>query len=125
MTHTPHVEANYSQQTTETEQVGQKSFIATWLLSWFLGSLAIDRFYLGKIGTGILKLITVGGFGIWTLVDLILTLTGNQRDSKGLKLEGYEQHKKTAWIVTGGLIVLQIIVYIIVLTTGALSLSMM
>ena len=45
------------------------------LLSIFLGSLGIDRFYLGKIGTGILKLITLGAFGIWWLIDLILIAT--------------------------------------------------
>jgi len=78
----------------------QKSFIATWLLSMLLGELGVDRFYLGKIGTGILKLVTFGGFGIWSLIDLILVLTGNTTDKNGLPLEGYEEHKKVAWIVT-------------------------
>lgn len=90
--------------------VGQKSFLATWLLSWLLGGLGVDRFYLGKIGTGILKLITLGGFGIWYLVDLIITLAGKQKDKKGLRLQGYDQHKKVAWIVTGIFFVLGLII---------------
>jgi len=49
-----------------------KKWIVALLLSIFLGGLGIDRFYLGYIGTGILKLITGGGFGIWWLIDLIL-----------------------------------------------------
>ncbi|QHT57001.1 TM2 domain-containing protein [Cellulomonas sp. H30R-01] len=77
-----------------------KSFVATWLLAWFLGVLGVDRFYLGKVGTGILKLVTCGGLGIWALVDLILTLAGVQRDKAGLPLAGYQQHKKLAWIIT-------------------------
>lgn len=77
-----------------------KSFVATWLLSMFLGSFGIDRFYLGKIGTGILKLLTGGGFGIWYLIDLILTLVGSQTDKLGRPLEGYQAHKTVAWIVT-------------------------
>src|SRR5699024_1283495 len=81
--------------------VGQKSFLATWLLSWLLGGLGADRFYLGKIGTGILKLITLGGLGLWSLIALIITLVGAQKDKHGLPLQGYDQHQLIAWIVTG------------------------
>ncbi|WP_448630865.1 TM2 domain-containing protein [Cellulomonas soli] len=81
-------------------QESSKSFVATWLLAYFLGWLGVDRFYLGKVGTGILKLITLGGFGIWALIDLILVLAGVQKDKDGRPLQGYDQHKKTAWIVT-------------------------
>lgn len=84
----------------------QKSFVVTWILAFLLGTFGIDRFYLGKIGTGILKLITLGGFGLWTLIDLIITLVGAQRDKAGRPLEGYDQYKVLAWIVTIALIVL-------------------
>lgn len=56
------------------------------LLSIFLGELGIDRFYLGYIGLGILKLITAGGFGIWWLVDLILIATGKMKTKDGQEL---------------------------------------
>jgi hypothetical protein len=75
--------------------------MTTWILSLLLGNLGVDRFYLGKIGTGIAKLLTAGGLGIWSIVDLIITLTGNTRDKDGRPLEGYPENKKTAWIVTG------------------------
>lgn len=52
-----------------------KNWVAALLFSILLGSLGIDRFYMGYIGTGILKLITFGGFGIWWLIDLILIAT--------------------------------------------------
>jgi hypothetical protein len=78
----------------------QRSFIVTWLFSWLLGMFGVDRFYLGKIGTGILKLITFGGLGIWWLVDLILVLAGAVRSRHGRPLSGYDTHKKAAWIVT-------------------------
>lgn len=53
----------------------ERSWIAALLLSLIVGGLAIDRFYLGYIGLGILKLITLGGFGIWYLIDVILIAT--------------------------------------------------
>lgn len=91
-------------------QQSNKSFLVTWLLSLLLGVLGVDRFYLGKVGTGILKLITLGGIGIWALIDLILVLTNKTRDKQGLPLEGYEKHKKVALIVTGVVILLSIVV---------------
>lgn len=89
---------------------GDKSFVATWILSYLLGMFGVDRFYLGKVGTGLAKLFTLGGLGIWWLVDLIITLAGGQRDKLGRRLAGYEQHKKLAWIVTGALVALGFII---------------
>lgn len=47
------------------------------LLSFLLGYLGVDRFYLGYYGMGVLKLLTLGGFGIWWLIDFIFIYTGN------------------------------------------------
>ena len=59
-----------------------KKWIAALLLSILVGSLGIDRFYMGHVGLGILKLITMGGFGVWWLIDLILIAT--KHDFKGV-----------------------------------------
>lgn len=61
----------------------EKEWLVTLLLGLFLGSLGVHRFYVGKIGTGILQLITLGGCGVWTLIDVIMIITGNFKDKDG------------------------------------------
>jgi len=61
-------------------------FTTTLVLSIFLGGLGVDRFYLGYIGLGVLKLLTFGGCGIWWLIDLILIATKKLPDAQGRPL---------------------------------------
>ncbi len=66
-----------------TQNVSEKDWLVTLLLCLIFGALGVHRFYAGKIGTGILQLITLGGCGIWYLVDLIFILTGKFTDGQG------------------------------------------
>jgi hypothetical protein len=63
-----------------------KDWLTALLLSFFLGGLGIDAFYLGKTGQGVGKLLTAGGCGVWALIDFILIATRSTKDSTGLPL---------------------------------------
>ena len=63
-----------------------KDWLTAVLLSFFLGGLGVDRFYLGHIGLGVLKLVTFGACGIWSLIDFILLLMRKINDSDGKPL---------------------------------------
>lgn len=60
-----------------------KNWLTALLLCIFLGGFGAHRFYTGKIGTAILMLVTCGGCGIWTLIDLIMIIMGNFTDKNG------------------------------------------
>ena len=64
----------------------QKDWLTTLLLCIFVGVLGVHRFYTGHIAIGVIQLLTVGGCGIWWIVDLIMIVTGSYTDSNGLPL---------------------------------------
>lgn len=69
--------------------ISTKSRLAVTLLAWFLGVFGVHRFYLGKIGTGLLMLLTIGGFGIWALIDFIYAVSGIMKDKEGLVIKNW------------------------------------
>ena len=78
-----------NQQSTPTQPISSKSRTAALLLSLFLGGLGIHRFYVGKAGTGVLWLLTLGCFGIGNLVDFIMIICGSFTDKSGAFLKNW------------------------------------
>ena len=68
-------------------QNSNNKFLPALLLCWFAGALGIHRFYTGHTTIGIIQLLTAGGCGIWALIDLILIISGNYKDSDGVTLK--------------------------------------
>lgn len=67
----------------EQNNSASRNYFIALALSIIVGEFGIDRFYMGKIGTGILKLVTLGGFGIWWIIDIVLIASGEARDVNG------------------------------------------
>ena len=66
--------------------MSEKRILPAFLLCFFLGVFGVHRFYVGKIGTGILQLVTLGGLGIWALIDFIMIIIGSFTDKEGNRI---------------------------------------
>ena len=64
----------------------QQDWLVALLLCFFIGIIGAHRFYVGKIGTGVLMVFTLGGLGIWTYIDLILIIVGKFKNKDGVTL---------------------------------------
>ena len=84
------------------------------------GVFGVDRMYLGKWGTGILKLVTVGGFGVWGVIDLAMIMAGKMRDKQGRELLQVAEYKKFASMV---LLVFAVALGIVVIINGAVAVA--
>ena len=68
-------------------EVSDKEWLVTLLLAFFLGGFGVHRFYTGHTGIGVAQLFTLGGCGIWALIDFIMILVGSFKDAKGRPLK--------------------------------------
>lgn len=68
----------------------EKSRVVALLLCFFLGIIGVHRFYVGKIGTGIVQILTLGGMGIWVLIDFIMIIVGSFTDKEGKKITKWQ-----------------------------------
>jgi len=72
-----------TQAETVASEISPHSRLVALLLCWPLGLFGAHRFQVGKVGTGLLQLVTLGGFQFWTLLDFVLILSGAFADSNG------------------------------------------
>ena len=68
------------------EGTSETKILPAFLLCMFFGCFGFHRFYVGKIGTGVLQLFTLGGLGVWALVDFIVIVVGAFTDKAGRKI---------------------------------------
>jgi TM2 domain-containing membrane protein YozV len=99
-----------------------KDYVATLLLSWFLGGLGVHRFYTGYIGIGVAQLLTGGGCGIWALIDFVSICLGNYEDANGQPLVKYNPtFGKVALGIWVALVVLSFIMYTTLIASVGLN----
>ncbi|MAU34198.1 hypothetical protein CL689_01190 [Candidatus Saccharibacteria bacterium] len=91
----------------------QKHYLIVFFFSFMWGTFGVDRFYLGKVGTGLLKLISFGGFGLWTIIDLFVLMGGATRDRWDRPLLQQEEYRKFSHkVVTWFAVVIGVVVLI-------------
>ena len=93
----------------------QRHFLAAFFISFMWGTFGVDRMYMGFWGLGFLKLIALGGFGIWVIVDLILILGGYMRDKQGREMLQAAEYKKFAYRT---ILIFAIVLGLVVLING-------
>lgn len=80
---------SYNQQPQQSQQpqndpnISERNGLVVLLLAIFLGTLGVHSFYAGRTGVGIAQLLTAGGCGIWTIIDIIKVVTGSYFDGEG------------------------------------------
>ena len=94
----------------------RRHFLAVFFFSFLFGVFGVDRFYLGKIWTGLLKLLTMGGFGIWAMIDLSMVMSGTMRDKQGNEMIDVARYKKFAKRTVWGFTL--IILFVVVIVGG-------
>lgn len=67
----------------QTQSITEDKWLITLLLCLFLGYLGIHRFYTGHTLIGVLQILTLGGCGVWVLIDFIIIITGGYKDANG------------------------------------------
>ena len=84
-------------------------YVTATYFSLFLGMLGVDRFYMGYIGLGIVKLLTFGGLGIWWLIDVIWIALGNATTKNGTRLTRRDADMQLVYVALGIFLLLQVV----------------
>lgn len=105
----------------ENQPVSEKRFVTAWLLSLLVGVLGADRFYLGFYGSATAKLLTLGGVGVWVIIDLFLLLSGSLRDREDRRLAGYTKYAGRCAAVTVLLATLALMAALVIGTSTAVT----